>query len=129
MCGRVWLKNEKVWTQLCCFGVVWVWHCVCVCVCLCLIMCLLRKKKKKKKEGKWIFFFIFYFFLIWRNYFNNLEANVDADVSFLNAKYFFFKYCKVVIFKYVFCWLLFRTKFDCNFIQSYVPCICCENLL
>ena len=37
--------------------------------------------------------------------------------------------CKVVIFKYVFCWLLFRAKFDCNFIQSYVPCICCGNLL
>ena len=37
--------------------------------------------------------------------------------------------CKVVIFKYVFCWLLFRAKFYCNFIQSYVPCICCENLL
>ena len=37
--------------------------------------------------------------------------------------------CKVVIFKYVFCWLLFRVKFDCNFIQSYVPCICCGNLL
>ena len=26
-----------------------------------------------------------------------------------------------MIFKYVFCWLLFRTKFDCNFIQSYGP--------
>ena len=37
--------------------------------------------------------------------------------------------CKVMIFKYVFCWLLFCAKFDCNFIQSYVPYICCENLL
>ena len=24
-----------------------------------------------------------------------------------------------------FCWLLFRAKFDCNFIQFYVPCILC----
>ena len=31
--------------------------------------------------------------------------------------------CKVVIYNYVFCWLLFRAKFDCNFIQSYIPCI------
>ena len=38
-------------------------------------------------------------------------------------------HCKVVIYKYVFCWLLFRAKFDCNFIQSFVPCICCGNLL
>ena len=34
--------------------------------------------------------------------------------------------CKVVIYKYVFCWFLFRTKFDCNFVQSYVPCISYE---
>ena len=33
--------------------------------------------------------------------------------------------CKVVICKYVFCWLLFHAKFDCNFIQSFVPCIYC----
>ena len=33
--------------------------------------------------------------------------------------------CKVVIYNYVFCWLLFRAKFDCNFIQSFVPCIYC----
>ena len=33
--------------------------------------------------------------------------------------------CKVVIFKFVFCWLLFRDKFDCNYIQSFVPCIYC----
>ena len=33
--------------------------------------------------------------------------------------------CKVVIYNYVFCWLLFRAKFDCNFIQSVVPCIYC----
>ena len=33
--------------------------------------------------------------------------------------------CKVVIYNYVFCWLLFRTKFDCNYIQSVVPCIYC----
>ena len=26
------------------------------------------------------------------------------------------KKCKVVIYKYVVCWLLFRAKFDCNFI-------------
>ena len=31
--------------------------------------------------------------------------------------------CKVVIYNYVFSWLLFHTKFDCNFIQSFVPCI------
>ena len=36
---------------------------------------------------------------------------------------------KVVIYKYIFCWLLFRAKFDCNFIQSVVPCTCCGNLL
>ena len=34
--------------------------------------------------------------------------------------------CKVVIYKYVVCWLLFRVKFDGNFIQSFVPCIYCE---
>ena len=33
--------------------------------------------------------------------------------------------CKVVIYKYVFCWLLFHAKFDCNYIQSFVPCIYC----
>ena len=33
--------------------------------------------------------------------------------------------CKIVIYNYVFCWFLFRTKFDCNFIQSFVPCIYC----
>ena len=27
--------------------------------------------------------------------------------------------CKVVIYNYVFCWLLVRAKFDCNFIQSF----------
>ena len=32
---------------------------------------------------------------------------------------------EVVIYKYVVCWLLFRAKFDCNFIQSFVPCIYC----
>ena len=37
--------------------------------------------------------------------------------------------CKVVIYKYVFCWLLFHAKFDCNFIQFFVPCIYCGNLL
>ena len=36
---------------------------------------------------------------------------------------FFHAICKVVIYKYVFCLLLFRAKFDCNFIQSFVPCI------
>ena len=30
-------------------------------------------------------------------------------------------YCKVVIYKFVLFW--FRAKFDCNFIQSFVPCI------
>ena len=33
--------------------------------------------------------------------------------------------CKVVIYNYFFCWLLFRAKFDCNYIQSVVPCIYC----
>ena len=33
--------------------------------------------------------------------------------------------CKVVIYNYVFSWLLFYAKFDCNFIQSFVPCIYC----
>ena len=31
--------------------------------------------------------------------------------------------CKVVIYNYVFSWLLFRAKFDCNFIQSFLPYI------
>ena len=35
--------------------------------------------------------------------------------------------CKVVIYNYVFCWLLFRAKFDCNYYQSFIPCICCGN--
>ena len=35
------------------------------------------------------------------------------------------KSCKVVIYKFVFCWLLFCAKFDCNYIQSCVPCIYC----
>ena len=29
--------------------------------------------------------------------------------------------CKVVIYNIVFCWLIFRAKFDCNVIQSFVP--------
>ena len=30
--------------------------------------------------------------------------------------------CKVVIYKFVFCWLLFRAKFDCNyFCQFFRP--------
>ena len=33
--------------------------------------------------------------------------------------------CKVVIYNIVFCWLIFRAKFDCNVIQSFVPCIYC----
>ena len=33
--------------------------------------------------------------------------------------------CEVVIYKYVVYWLLFRAKFDCNFIQSFIPCIYC----
>ena len=32
-------------------------------------------------------------------------------------------YCKVVIYNYLFCWLLFHDKFDCNYIQSVVPCM------
>ena len=34
-------------------------------------------------------------------------------------------HCKVVIYKFVFCWLLFRAKFDCNYFQSCVSCIYC----
>ena len=34
--------------------------------------------------------------------------------------------CIVVIYNYIFSWLLFRAKFDCNFIQYFVPYICCE---
>ena len=33
--------------------------------------------------------------------------------------------CKVVIYNYMFCWILFRAKFDYNYIQSVVPCIYC----
>ena len=33
--------------------------------------------------------------------------------------------CKVVIYNYVFYWLLFHVKFDCNYVQSFVPCISC----
>ena len=29
--------------------------------------------------------------------------------------------CKVVIYNIVFCWLIFRAKFDCNVIQSLYP--------
>ena len=35
------------------------------------------------------------------------------------------KGCKVVIYNIVFCWLIFRAKFDCNVIQSFVPCFHC----
>ena len=38
----------------------------------------------------------------------------------------FHKFCKVVIYKFVFFWLLFHAKFDCNYIQSCVPYIYCE---
>ena len=34
--------------------------------------------------------------------------------------------CKVMIYKDVVCWVLFRTKFDCNFTQSFVSCIYCR---
>ena len=34
-------------------------------------------------------------------------------------------FCKVVIYNIVFCWLIFCAKFDCNVIQSFVPCIYC----
>ena len=34
--------------------------------------------------------------------------------------------CKVMIYKFVFCWLLFHAKFYCNYIQSCVPYIYCE---
>ena len=30
-----------------------------------------------------------------------------------------------MIYKDIVCWLLFCAKFDCNFIQSFVLCICC----
>ena len=36
-----------------------------------------------------------------------------------------FQECKVVIYNIVFCWLIFRAKFDSNVIQSFVPCIYC----
>ena len=35
------------------------------------------------------------------------------------------KYCKVVIYNIVFCWLIFRAKFDCNVVQSFVSYIYC----
>lgn len=33
--------------------------------------------------------------------------------------------CKVVIYNYVICWLLFHAKFDCNYIQYVIPYIYC----
>ena len=33
--------------------------------------------------------------------------------------------CKVVIYEFVFCWLLFHAKFNCNYFQSCVPYIYC----
>ena len=33
--------------------------------------------------------------------------------------------CKVVIYNIMFCWLIFCAKFDCNVVQSFVPCIYC----
>ena len=38
----------------------------------------------------------------------------------------FQSHCKVMVYKYVFCWLLLCAKFDCKFIQSFVSCIYCE---
>ena len=45
--------------------------------------------------------------------------------SFDIAMSTFLPKCKVVIYNYVFSLLLFHAKFDCNYIQSFVPCIYC----
>ena len=37
--------------------------------------------------------------------------------------------CKVVIYNIMFYWLIFRAKFDCNVIQSFVPYMYCGILL
>ena len=36
-----------------------------------------------------------------------------------------FQMCKVVLYNIVFSWLIFRAKFDCNVVQSFVPYIYC----
>ena len=61
----------------------------------------------------------------WLKWWNNSNNKSKISTTFIDWN----GSCKVVIFKFVFCWLLFRVKFDCNFIQSYIPCICCGNLL
>ena len=43
--------------------------------------------------------------------------------------WFLIRLCKLVIYNYVFCWLLFRAKFDCNYVQSFISCISCEIYL
>ena len=50
---------------------------------------------------------------------------IHAKVKHLNFLKQEVRYFKFVIYKYVFCWLLFRAKFDCNYIQSFVPRIYC----
>ena len=54
----------------------------------------------------------------WQKYFYSQSISYSID-SYRQDN------CKAVIYKYVFCWLLFCAKFDCNFIQSFVPCIYC----
>ena len=44
-------------------------------------------------------------------------------ITKLNINNYPISTCKVVISNYVFRWLLFHAKFDCNYIQSFVPCI------
>ena len=51
-----------------------------------------------------------------------LNGSPELGKVLINS-WFFNESCKVVIYKDVVCWLLFCAKFDCNYIQSFVPCI------
>ena len=52
-----------------------------------------------------------------------LVTSLFYDVS--NTDQALIESCKVVIYNYMFCSLLFHAKFDCNYIQSVVTCMYC----
>ena len=58
--------------------------------------------------------------------FTCLSKKVHLHFTTITTKYY--GCCKVVIYNHAFCWLLYSVKFDCNYIQSYVPCIICGIL-
>ena len=65
--------------------------------------------------------------ILWRGctYNKVLEYNLLIRLRVQLYLYSGIKYCKVVIYNIVFCWLIFRAKFDCNVVQSFVPYIYC----